>query len=543
MCTSRCALNDHDFKPAPSGHDCMPRHVPFFACIYVPHFSVQAAFRNQRVAARERPAAVLDGAGSLMKVQECNGPARQAGVRNGMTRIQAESCAGILLRKRIADDEEWAQQALLDCGFKFAHRVESTGLGTMILDLSGTERLLGPPQEIAKKILDECKTSFDVAISLAANPDTALLAARGFAGTTVIRPGEEAAGLAPLPVSVLPAEAEILETLESWGVRYLQALAALPPIPLSARLGQRGLHLKQLALGKVRRELVPAEPPPLFREGMEFEEAVELLEPLGLLLHRLLEQLCRRLQVRSLATDHLSVDLVLENHRDQQLGSDHSPLEPLLLHQTQVKLSVPTQDAKLLLKLLQLDLAAHPPPAAVKKVLLEACATHLRITQTGLFQPAAPEPAKLEITLAKLRAVVGERDEQGRGRAGFAVVSDTRTPDSFQVIPCSSPVREHGHEMPQGDANTLVLRMFRPPLPAKVKLGGAAPSSISFPGNRARVTDASGPWRTGGDWWSQVSEWKREDWDIGLVDGGQAVIYRIFQDCISGQWFVEGIYD
>lgn len=517
----------------------MPRHTPFFACVYVPHFSVQAAFPHHRVAARECPAAVLDGPASLMKVHECNGPARKAGVRNGMTKIQAETCAGILLRKRLAADEERAQQALLDCGFKFAHRVESTCPGTMVLDLSGTERLLGPPQEIAEKILDKCRTSFDVSIGLAANPDTAYLAARGFAGTTVIVPGEEAARLAPLPVSLLPAEAEILETLESWGVRYLQALAALPPIPLSARLGQRGLHLQQLALGKVRRELVPSEPPPLLREGMEFEEAIELLEPLGFVLHRLLEQLCRRLRARSLATDELSVDLVLESHGDQQLGTDHSPPQPLPLHQTRLKLPVPSQDVRLLLKLLQLNLAAHPPPAAVKKVLLEAAPTRPRNTQTGLFEPGALEPAKLEITLAKLRAVVGERDR----RVGFPVVTDTHAPDRFQVALSFSPVWEHVHEPPHGVGNTLTLRMFRPPLPVRVKLRGAAPSSISFPGTKARVRDASGPWRSGGEWWSRISEWKREEWDIGLVNEGHAVIYRIFQDCDSGQWFAEGRYD
>jgi protein ImuB len=101
----------------------------------------------------------------------------------------------------------------------------------------------------------------------------------------------------------------------------------------------------------------------------------------------------------------------------------------------------------------------------------------------------------------------------------------------------------HVHGPPRGTANTLTLRIFRPPLPAKVKLRGAAPSSIRFPGTNARVRDASGPWRSGGEWWCQVSQWKREDWDIGLVDGGQTVIYRIFQDYGSGQWFMEGMYD
>lgn len=521
-----------------------PCRTPLFACVHVSDFSVQAAFRHERVSAKECLAAVLDGPVSIMKVLACNGPARKAGVQTGMTKIQAEACPGIMLRRRVSEDEEMAQQVLIDCGFKFAFRVESTSLGTIIIDLNGTERLLGQPQEIAAKIVNECKTGFDVAVGMAANPDTALLAARGFLGITVIAPGEEALRLAPLPISVLQAEAELLETLESWGVWNLKALASLPAIPLSVRLGQHGLHLQQLALGQVKRELVPVEPPPMFREDIELEDAVELLEPLGFVLNRLLEHLCQRLITRSLATDQVRVDLVLEDHPDQQLQADSLPPQSAPLHQTRLKLPVPTQDAKVLLKLLQLDLAAHPPRAAVKKISIEAGPTRVRTTQIGLFQPLAPEPAKLEITLARLRAVVGERDSQGRECVGFPMVMDTHRPDSFQILSSFSPAREYAHEMQRVRVtNTLTLRMFRPPFPAKVKMLGAAPSTISFTGIKAQVIDVSGPWRSGGEWWSQTAEWRREDWDIGLVSDCQPAIYRIFQDLGSGQWFVEGMYD
>jgi protein ImuB len=193
---------------------------------------------------------------------------------------------------------------------------------------------------------------------------------------------------------------------------------------------------------------------------------------------------------------------------------------------------------------LQLDLAAHPPRAAVKKIAIEGWPTRVRTTQTGLFQPLAPEAAKLEITLARLRGVVGERDPQGRERVGSPIVMDTHRRDSFQIMSSFSPAREHANEMPRlRAANTLTLRMFRPPFPAQVKLLGAAPSMISFNGIRAQVIDASGPWRSGGEWWSQAGEWKREDWDIGLLSDGHPAIYRIFQDCSSSQWFAEGIYD
>jgi protein ImuB len=125
-------------------------------------------------------------------------------------------------------------------------------------------------------------------------------------------------------------------------------------------------------------------------------------------LHRLLQQLCQRLAARSLATDEIRVDLGLEVHPDRQMQADPVKTAERSSYQTKLKLPVPTQDASVVLKLLQLDLAAHPPSAAVKKITVEALPARVRTTQTGLFQPLAPEPAKLEITLARLRAVVGE---------------------------------------------------------------------------------------------------------------------------------------
>ena len=38
----------------------------------------------------------------------------------------------------------------------------------------------------------------------------------------------------------------LLETLDRWGIRNLRALAALPEVALSERLGQEGLRLQQL---------------------------------------------------------------------------------------------------------------------------------------------------------------------------------------------------------------------------------------------------------------------------------------------------------
>jgi protein ImuB len=596
-----------------------------FACIHIPDFPVQAALiagDGLNTSFTKSAVAVLDGPESLLKVFACNERARHEGIDIGMTKLQAEACPEVVLLKRVVEQEESAQAALLECANSFSPCVESTCAGTVIADLTGAERLLGSPQEIGKQLAARAAESgFTTNVALAANADTALHAARGFAGISVIAEGLEALRLASLPVEVLEPSPEMLDTLDSWGIRTLKALAALPAVPLTQRLGQQGLHLQRLARGEVRRELVPAEPPPRFQESMELEESVDLLEPLGFLLNRLLDELMSRLQTRSLATDHVQVDLELEIHHDRQVHVDE--LVPTLcsgpelrknrttrasakdgapgavedrapnssLHQRALKLPVPTQDAKVLLKLLQLDLAAHPPPAPVKKIMVEVFPARMRLTQAGLFQPLAPEPARLEITLTRLRAVVGEHDATKRARVGFPLVTDSHRPDSFQVLPSSSEeAGQTNHPSPRnargspsqlaniGQAGSpgpgtpkkqahrdqavtellpapqLVLRWFRPPIVARVECGSSAfakgslpsvdkPATVIFNGRKAKVIDACGPWRSSGSWWDKSGQWQREEWDVDLAINGASGLYRIFRDCATGEWFVEGMYD
>jgi protein ImuB len=567
-----------------------------FACIHLPDFPVQAARRaDSSVALTADAVAVLDGPESLLKVFACNEQARRAGIAIGMTKLQAETCPAIVLLKRIAEQEETAQAALLECAYDFSPRVESTCPGTVIVDLTGAGRMFGPPQEIGLKLAARAAVcGFTVNVGIAGNPDASLHAARGFAGVTVIAEGEEAERLASLPVEVLQPSPEMLDTLDSWGIRTFKALAALPSIPLTQRLGQPGLHLQRLARGAVRRELVLAEPATSFQESLELEEAVDLLEPLGFALNRLLGELMMRLQARSLATDHVQVNLELEIHPDRQIRAEFpSDMEALPTlcsakdgasaglppqqaksglagdpglgwHQRELKLPVPTQEAKILLKLLQLDLAAHPPPAPVKKITVEVFPARVRLTQAGLFQPLAPEPAKLEITLARLRAAVGEQEEEGQARVGFPLVMDSNRPDSFQVLPSSAEEAGNSNERePSGGqkgideglpAPQLVLRWFRPPLAARVEVecsparnetsrGWGKPSAVIFNGMRAKVVQACGPWRSSGSWWDQAGQWQREEWDVALNLNGASGLYRIFRDLQSGEWFVEGMYD
>jgi protein ImuB len=80
-------------------------------------------------------------------------------------------------------------------------------------------------------------------------------------------------------------------------------------------------------------------------------------------------------------------------------------------------------------------------------------------------------------------------------------------------------------------------------LEATVQLRGGVPAWIAFRGLFGAITTVSGPWNSSGDWWRE-DRWIREEWDVGIESRTKALsMYRIYRDCASNRWFVDGVYD
>jgi len=388
---------------------------------------------------------------------------------------------------------------------------------------------------------------------------------------------------------VLEPPPEMFETLRRWGVHTFGALGALPAAQLSERLGQEGVRLQALACGRTSRPLVPVEPALEFEEVMELEYSVTLLDPLAFILGRMLDQLCRRLEARSLATNELRLRLELENTApDIETGranwkNHESGIGSRGRDSRNLRLPVPTRNPKLLLKLCLLHLKADPPQAPILKVMLTAQPAKPRVAQGGLFLPLSPHPEKLELTLARIAGVVGKE------RAGSPELEDSHQPDAFRMnrfhpgelrvavpAPPSSPNRKPGvtsrgtpnSRFPTSDSRHLMtLRFFRPPQPATVELVAGRPVRVFALGVHGDVIAASGPWRNSGSWWRDDA-WEEDEWDIevrsvvpgpwsvagelsraGLVkprttdNGLKKGLYRIYRESPTGSWFIRGIYD
>lgn len=568
-----------------------------FACIFVPDFPAESIIRMEPEL-RALPVAVLAGKAPLEKVFAMNENARALDVEPGMTKTQLDAWTNLILRPRSELQEKGAHQALLDCAQSFSPSFEATAPDTVLIDLDGLEHLFGTPPQIARQIAHRVSVlGLDAHVAAAFNPDTAMLAARGFPGVTFIPQGNEAKRLGELPVHVLfegllSAEQQketgkILETFDRWGLRNLRSLAALPEIPLVERAGQEGLRLQQLARGSHHRTLKLVQPSLTFKESVELEFPIVLLEPLAFVLNRLLEQICNRLAARALAAQELRLRFELATEfRTEEESPDSVPqksalqkLESSSVHATRstiftrtLKLPVPMLDARVFLKLLQLDLRAHPPGAPIMKIHLTIEPAQARPAQGGLFLPPFPEPEKLELTLARIAGIVGE------GNVGAVELSDTHRPESFQMkhfAPKEQDSLKTTNRTPKAEnsdktfANSLstdilledeppatsvinpreapvtALRIFRPPLQAEVTILEGTPVRLVCPKKKdvcGEIIWAAGPWRSSGDWWEQEG-WARDEWDIMLQNETGIALYRLVRDHFSARWAVEGSYD
>jgi protein ImuB len=439
----------------------------------------------------------------------------------------------------LCGDGDYAEGKLLALAFEFSPVVEQSAADAVTFDASGLDRLFGLPQDVAAAVARRSAESrVKTSIAIASNPDAAICAARGFSGVSIIPYGDEAKFLGELPLRLLAPSPELQETLERWGIRRFRELGALPPLGIAERLGPEGLRLRELARGEAERKLLPLEDAARFEDEIELEYPLELLEPLAFLLARLLNGLTSSLATRALATNELRLRLRLENRET---------------HARTLRLPVPSLDAKAFLKLMQLDLEAHPPQAPIVHVWLGANPVKPQASQSGLFIPAAPEPVKLELTLARIKAIVGEN------RAGIAECLNTHRPDAFRMMESNSDrshdrkgvvvgmrKTSHSRKASRGPGGppyarplsvSLALRFFRPPLPARVTVAALGPSYIAAANIRGKVIELAGPWRTSGDWWT-LDPWLRDEWDLALSDGA---LYRVY--CEPRGWFVEGSYD
>ena len=246
------------------------------ACVLIPGFELRAALRAQPAVAL-RPAALAPLPGTEPLLGPVTAAAEERGVRPGMRLGEAlATCPPLVLVEPdpAGSEQAWEEivRRLEDAGFA----VEPEEPGCAYFDTRGVERLYGGVEPALKRALASVGHLWDVRIGAAERRFAALAAASvARAGQVlVVSDAETFDFLAPLPLSLLPIEAQRQLELRGLGVKKIGQLAGLPGVAVAERLGPDGRRAWSLARGGKARRIRGRRPPAEIVEELEFPEAV-----------------------------------------------------------------------------------------------------------------------------------------------------------------------------------------------------------------------------------------------------------------------------
>src|SRR4051812_36300491 len=226
-----------------------------------------------------------------------------------------------------SDQPAGGADTLASVAREFSPRFECHGADLVTIDISGLDRLIGPPPTIGEELRRAIAArGVRAHVAIAATRTAALVAALSRPGVTIVERGGEADALAPIHIGILEkiphendrvaaaaarlkgspsssssasedreAFSRAIAAFARWGLKTLGELAALPPADLAARMGKHAVAWQATARGEDTRPLIPTLDEERFDATLELEWPIEELEPLSFVLTRLREALSTRL--------------------------------------------------------------------------------------------------------------------------------------------------------------------------------------------------------------------------------------------------------
>ncbi|NLV71156.1 MAG: DNA polymerase IV [Actinobacteria bacterium] len=294
---------------------------PGASCRVIAHLDLDAFFaaveESRDPSLRGKP--VIVGGGERGVVATANYEARRYGVHSAMPIRTARTLCphGVFLPGHHDLYRDYSRR-LMSLLATYSPLVEQVSLDEAYVDLTGTERLFGPPEMTARLIQKRVKEELGLSISvgLASNKLVAKVASdyEKPAGFTVVPCGREAEFLAPLAVQRLPGVGPaLLRQLRSWGVATIGDLARVPLRTLELSLGEWGEALACRARGEDANPVTPGQIVKSISREHTFETDVFDPRLLESTLIALTEDVCRRLRQSALEARTVTIKIRYAN--------------------------------------------------------------------------------------------------------------------------------------------------------------------------------------------------------------------------------------
>ncbi len=261
------------------------------ACCWLPGFPLRVIAHEQADLAG--PVALASDGEAHPVVLDCTDAARDHGVEPGMLVSRAMGCCGAL--QVLGCDVPRVEAA----AERFVQRLEAHGAavqpmepGRAFFDAAPLVRLYGGLPKVFQRLL-AAFSGGEVRIGAGPNPFVAWVATRHAppGGWLRVAPEETRRMLERMPLTLLPAGADLLKLLHALGLETLGDVAALNVHHVADRLGADGVRLHALARGEDPSRLEPRIPVEPVSELLAFPEPVANVQTLESAVQLLAERL------------------------------------------------------------------------------------------------------------------------------------------------------------------------------------------------------------------------------------------------------------
>ena len=222
------------------------------------HIDMDAFFaaveQRDNPALQHRPV-IVAGNSKRSVVSTASYEARKFGIRSAMPVFEAkQKCADLIIvpgnmKKYRADSK--SIMAILS---GFSPLVEPVSIDEAFIDITGCERLFGPPEDMARAIKKKIKAELSLTSSIGIAPIKFLSKIASDMnkpdGLTFITPSEAPRFLAALPIEKVPGVGQsAMKQMNILNIHYLGDIKNFSPQLLTQKFGKMGSHLFELSNG------------------------------------------------------------------------------------------------------------------------------------------------------------------------------------------------------------------------------------------------------------------------------------------------------
>lgn len=541
-------------------------------CLWFPRLAAERVIRGRPDLAAAPFALVADPGGALSLASLSPG-AEALGLRRGMALGDARAIVPSLVTQPVDPRRQAAfLAALRRWAGRFSPWVAEEGEEALVLDITGCAHLFGGEQGLVDTLLAEAEALGLTVRSGLADTLGAAWALAHFAGAAsgpahvgdaidqearatrsrarkrcwerggpppavvpvgdglarIAPPAATLAHIGPLPVAALRLDPEEIACLNSFGLRRIADIAAMPRAQLTRRIGVTALRRFDQALGTLPEPVSPARPAAVFALRLSFPEPIGREADILAGIDRLLGPLCARLGAAGRGARRLRLGLIRVDGAAER---------------REIGLARPSDRPEVIRPLLALRLGDIDAGFGIEALRLEAHVTEpLLSRQAAGALPSAsrPETGKESDALGDLLSRIGARL-------------------GLEALTRLHPVESH---IPERSANVMAVgccaaapRWPRPAGPRPIVIfapealaardSAAPPRDFVWRRGEMRRCAAFGPERIAPEWWRDDPAWRagpRDYWRVETQQGLRLWIYQVRGARAAPDWFAQGIF-